>query len=931
MVHAITYDASDLPSATTFLGFHPCSNYGGNNMLSGSGTGCSSEATGKLSGIAGLVYSAAIKYGVSPPLTPGEAHSIFFETADDIYVPESQTPDSPYYWSQPGFDQRFGYGRINAASAVEAIRDGKIPPEVDITSPLWFTVLYADQTSKVDVLGTIAAKRAMSFDYKIQWAGGVQPLDGAFKTITSMTNVPSSMTIGGSPSSPLVTLDLTKINPIHARDIDSPHGENDTAFTLRIQAVAHYGGTIGDVHGEARRTYYVQADPTLVKGFPIYVGDSGENSPKLVDIDGDGIRDVVYATAGGVLHVYKITPSGPTELPGFPFTSLPEDGLVTPAPTATTPVYLSAPAYTKGANGGVDPKLANEPFGVAPAVADIDGDGKPEIVLSTWTGTIYVVGSDGKSKPGWPLRLPLVPSCTRDASQPKVSPCMDEATRIARGAFAAPVLVDLEKSGKLDIVQAAFDGNVYAFHPDATPVDGWPVAVHYTGSLGGPTPPPTNRILTTPAVADFNGDGIPDLLVGSNEGFGPKGGAGAVYVIDGRGTKAPALLLPNWPVTLTSLDIFPLVAEGVPNSGVVGTIGGKLSAVMHGNGSPPFILPVDPGAQSALGDTPLNAIPQVPDPTLADTTSCTKDSDCMNKFCLNGVCSWRGLYPAAIFGPVSKATQPNTMIPLFAQPSIGDIDQDGTPDVVASGGSINLLLSLESKSNTGLKGDNLLAMWSGKTGAMLPASPMVLEDFTFFNSQAIADLDGDDYPEVITGSGGYFVHAYNGCGVEPASFPKFTGQWVISTAAVGDVDGDHKLELAVSSRDGWLYLWHTEGRDDGVIEWESFHHDNQNTGNYDNKLTQGTPGKKAAKPLTAAMCPQPSSSSSSSSGGSSSTGSSSSSSGTTPEPNVSGGCSCRTAEDSGASLLGGAGVLVGLGLFGSRRRKGAKGASARMP
>jgi MYXO-CTERM domain-containing protein len=388
--------------------------------------------------------------------------------------------------------------------------------------------------------------------------------------------------------------------------------------------------------------------------------------------------------------------------------------------------------------------------------------------------------------------------------------------------------------------------------------------------------------------------------------------------------------LPNWPVTLTSLDIFPLVAEGVPNSGVVGTIAGQLSAVMHGNGSPPFVLPADPGAQSTAGGTPLNALPQGPDPTQTGT-SCTKDSDCMNKFCLSGVCSWRGLYPSAIFGPASMAAQPNTMIPLFAQPSLGDIDQDGTPDVVASGGSINLLLSLESKSNTGLKGDNLLAMWSGKTGAMLPASPMVLEDFTFFNSQAIADLDGDDYPEVITGSGGYFVHAFNGCGVEPASFPKFTGQWVISTAAVGDVDGDHKLELAVSSRDGWLYLWHTEGRDDGVIEWESFHHDAQNTGNYDSKLAQGTPGKKAAKPLTAAMCPQPSSSSSSSGSSSGSPGSSSSSSGATPEPNVTGGCSCRTAEDSRASMLGGAGVLVGLGVFGSRRRKSAKRASARMP
>jgi MYXO-CTERM domain-containing protein len=486
------------------------------------------------------------------------------------------------------------------------------------------------------------------------------------------------------------------------------------------------------------------------------------------------------------------------------------------------------------------------------------------------------------------VRLPLVPSCTTDVSQTKVAPCMDTETRIARGAFAAPVLVDLDNDGKLEIVQAAFDGNVYAFHGDGTAVSGWPVAVHYTGSLS--SPPPTNRILTTPAVADFNGDGIPDLLVGSNERLGNGGQSGAVYIIDGRGNNAPSLVLPHWPVTMTSLNLFPLVAEGVPNSGVIGTFDGTLAAVMHGNASLPLIMPADPGAQNMLNVTPPNAIPQRPDPDNPGQTLI-------------------GVDPSSIFGPLSKAATPNTMLPLFAQPSLGDIDQDGTPDVVASGGSLNLAIALQSKSAQGPAGANLLAMWSGKTGHMLPASPMVLEDFTFFNSQAIADLDGDDYPEVITGSGGYFVHAFNGCGVEPAGWPKFTGQWVISTAAVGDVDGDHKLEVAVASRDGWLYLWHTEGLDTGIIEWESFHHDNANTGNLNTALQQGTAGKKAATPLTVESCTPPSSSSSSGGG---------SSGGTTVSG---GGCKCRAGADDPAPFTGGAAALVGLGLLVTRRRR----------
>ena len=130
-------------------------------------------------------------------------------------------------------------------------------------------------------------------------------------------------------------------------------------------------------------------------------------------------------------------------------------------------------------------------------------------------------------------------------------------------------------------------------------------------------------------------------------------------------------------------------------------------------------------------------------------------------------------------------------------------------------------------------------MWSGKTGHMFYGAPVPIEDFTFLVNEAVADITGDGYPEVLLGTGGYNVRAVDACGCEAKSWPKFTGGWLIATPAVGDIDGDHSIEVVTGTRDGYLYAWHTSGTDTGVIQWESFHHDNANTGNYGLKLDQG--------------------------------------------------------------------------------------------
>jgi hypothetical protein len=126
-----------------------------------------------------------------------------------------------------------------------------------------------------------------------------------------------------------------------------------------------------------------------------------------------------------------------------------------------------------------------------------------------------------------------------------------------------------------------------------------------------------------------------------------------------------------------------------------------------------------------------------------------------------------------------------------------------------------------------------VAVWNTKTGNFLRGFPRNIEDWQFFLNPSAADVDGDGHEEVITGSAGYFVHAWNSDGVEARGFPKFTGGWIANAPAVGDLDGDGKLELAVGTRNGWLYAWHIDATTRSKVGWASFHHDNRNTGNYE--------------------------------------------------------------------------------------------------
>ncbi len=472
--NCLIYGGGNPQAADSYLAQNNCTNHGGQATVNAPGTGCSSEATAITAGVAGLMFSAAVDPDrpggpLDPPLSSEEARQILIATAQDIDIPESRPGndvfDRRWYPSRPGWDERFGYGRVNAFRAVETVRAGAIPPEVDVIYPDWFRVVYPDQEPTVSIRGSIDARRAESFDYVIEWAAGIEPEEGDFSTLAM--GVDESEAISGE----LATWDVSTLE-IDNGDAGGIH--NRYTVTVRIRVTAHYGGAIGDVAGEARRAFNIHRDPDLLPGFPValgvrndvdeYAAASGESSPKLADIDNDDRLEILYVDSDGLLHAFNDDGS---EVDGYPIPL----GVLRGFRAEDAYNILGAPAYATGAipTEDIHPSVVLN----APAIGDLDSDGTLEIVVTTIEGDIHAFhGPDGSPVDGFPIPLPEVPS-----GDPLRMGPPNPKSSIERGALAAVTLVDLDGDDALELVLPAFDGHVYAFRGDGTPQPGFPVEV----------------------------------------------------------------------------------------------------------------------------------------------------------------------------------------------------------------------------------------------------------------------------------------------------------------------------------------------------------------------------------------------------------------------------------------------------------------------
>jgi hypothetical protein len=93
----------------------------------------------------------------------------------------------------------------------------------------------------------------------------------------------------------------------------------------------------------------------------------------------------------------------------------------------------------------------------------------------------------------------------------------------------------------------------------------------------------------------------------------------------------------------------------------------------------------------------------------------------------------------------------------------------------------------------------------------------------------VADVDGDGRPETIVGDGNGDVYAFHVDGSEPAGWPKTVDRWVLAAPAAGDFNGDGHTDIAIVTRQGFVYVFSTPG-DANVAPWPNLRGDAANTG-----------------------------------------------------------------------------------------------------
>ena len=242
-------------------------------------------------------------------------------------------------------------------------------------------------------------------------------------------------------------------------------------------------------------------------GWPVVADGALWTSVACGDVDGDGKMELFWASNGS--NFYGVHANG-TEI---------VDGDFNPATQGVFRTFGANYNYGSPALADIDgdgradivygsangklyvwkwssasvpgfPRQLGAPITASPAVAYLDGPGDttPEIVIAATNDSLYVIEPNGTNHPGFPIWVH-----TGDTSK-----------------TPSPAIADLDNDGFLDIVMQSTDGAFYCYNHNGVPIPHmW--NIRYSTKTSGASE-------CSPVVADIDGDGWNDVILGDENG-----------------------------------------------------------------------------------------------------------------------------------------------------------------------------------------------------------------------------------------------------------------------------------------------------------------------------------------------------------------------------------------------------------------------------
>lgn len=764
----------------TFRARSNVTSYGTHSIFNASGEKTTSGATPFQAAMLGMVQSAAmnsVDAGTYPRvLTPNEVKQVLINTASGI-VPQRDNPDVPNQWpgnpdsrtdaTHTNWSTQYGYGRVNVGKATKLIMDGKVPPTADIDSPDWYKYIDPTKQKQLQIRGKVApsAWGSQGVGWTLEWAPGADPGDDDFQTISTGKEAKSGV---------LGTLELSQLSAAAASakpaaNVMPPLGPEQYTVTLRLRARDGNG-----LKGEDRRSFGARADSDLVDGYPKSIGTEISAAPTFVDLTGQRKLDLVFGTMDG--QVSALQPNG-SQVPGFPVytrelrdvdprnpqnfdseayrsvQALREardpisgiavgdlDGNGAQSIVATT---TSGWVYVWSANGKLRdgfPVRGQDEYNTmpvptpssgcrrcrlpvrgnwsAPALGNLQGDGKLNILMSSFDGHVYAWQPNGQPVPGWPVEVKL-PQAMRD----EISD--NDYIRDAK-LMMTPAVGDVLGTGRDEVFLPSFEcdnggSRTFAYgiqadgtnNPGGAYLPGWPVPMLSIAGCYSQSIDFVQEGANSASIGDFDGSGQLRVAITPV--------AGAPVILNGNGStfKSMAPLC-----TSVACEGYPPYYG--PDALTVGVTSQSAIGDLNGDGKPEFMQPMAGGVTltGALNVAGQAALPHTFDQAWDPLTGQTIDN-----------------FPTDQDG-----------FPFYVSPLVANLTEDGNRSMIASN-------------------DSYWIHARGPDGKEAPGFPKWTGQWTSFGG-AIGEpkLDGQQYMAYGTREGQLFLWKVGGK-------PEMNDQW----------------------------------------------------------------------------------------------------------------------------------------------------------